>query len=64
MKGDRVALATSEEVPIGTWFEAEIITRNPKLDEIVVKALNNGAIKGIGQWRNSSRGVFRWEEVA
>ena len=63
MKGERIALATSEQLPAGTAFEVEIITLAPKLDELVVKCLDYGAQKGIGQWRNSGKGRFVWEEI-
>lgn len=60
-KGERVALATSEEVPAGTTFICEITTLDKKLDGLMVKCLDNGANKGIGQWRNSGKGRFSWE---
>lgn len=63
MRGERVALATSEEVPAGTTFEVEITTLSPKLDELMRKCLDRGAEKGIGQWRNSGKGRFTWEEI-
>jgi hypothetical protein len=64
MRGERVALATSEEVPAGTTFECEITTLDPKLDALMVKCLDYGANKGIGQWRNSGKGRFTWVEIA
>lgn len=63
MKGERVALATSEEVPRGTVIEFEITTLAPALDDLLRKCLDYGARKGIGQWRNSGKGRFTWEEV-
>lgn len=64
MRGARIALATSEEVPAGTTIEVEITTLHKKLDELIVKCLDNGAQKGIGQWRNSGKGRFEWELIA
>ena len=64
MRGERVALATSEEVPAGTTFECEISTLDNKLSELMVKCLDYGANKGLGQWRNSGKGRFTWEEIA
>lgn len=63
MRGERIALATSEEIPAGTTFECEITTFDKKLDELMIKCLNNGANKGIGQWRNSGKGRFTWVEI-
>lgn len=63
MKGERVALATSEEAPRGTVIEFEVETLDKKLDDLVRKCLDFGAKKGIGQWRNSGKGRFAWEEV-
>lgn len=63
MQGERVALASSETVPAGTTFICEIRTLNPQLDDLVRKCLDYGALKGIGQWRNSGKGRFTWEEV-
>lgn len=62
-KGDRIALAHSETAPEGTCIEFEVTCMNPKLEELVVKALNYGIHKGIGQWRNSGKGRFTWVEV-
>ncbi len=61
MRGERVALATSEQVPAGTVCFVEINTLDKKLDELMQKCLDYGVNKGVGQWRNSGRGRFRWE---
>ena len=63
MKGERVSLASSETMPAGTAFEVEIKTLTPALDDLMVKCLDYGALKGLGQWRNSGKGRFTWEEV-
>jgi len=63
MKGERVSLASSETVPAGTTFECEIETLSPALADLVVDCLNYGKLKGMGQWRNSGKGRFTWEEV-
>lgn len=64
MRGERVALASSETVPAGTSFEIEIRTLAATLDELMVKCLDYGALKGIGQWRNSGKGRFSWEDIS
>jgi len=63
MKGERVALATSEEAPAGTMIEFELRTLDKKLDEYMIECLDYGKNKGMGQWRNSGRGRFVWEEI-
>lgn len=62
MRGERVSLASSETIPAGVSFVVEITTLAPALDELVEKALDYGALKGLGQWRNSGKGRFSWEK--
>jgi len=61
MQGERVALASSETVPAGTTFEFEVTTLAPALEDMLKAALDYGALKGIGQWRNSGKGRFSYE---
>ena len=63
MKGDRVTLATSEALPAGVVMEFEVETLDPKLDELIVKCLDFGSKKGLGQWRNSGKGTFAWIKI-
>lgn len=63
MKGERVSLASSETVPAATTFECEITTLAPALSDMMKDCLNYGAMKGLGQWRNSGKGRFSWVEV-
>jgi uncharacterized protein (DUF2249 family) len=63
-RGPRNALACSEKVPRGSIIEFSIEWLNPKFEEWIRRALDFGAKKGIGQWRNSGMGRFTWEEVA
>lgn len=60
MQGERVCLATSEQVPAGTWFTCEITVLDARLDDLIPECLNYGAFKGLGQWRNSGKGRFSW----
>lgn len=64
MRGERIALARSEMAPLGTIVEVEISVLNPKLSDFVKKWLDYGALKGIGQWRNSGMGRFSWELIS
>ena len=61
-QGERIALARSETAPIGTYFDIEILMLNEKLVKKYVKNwLDYGALRGIGQWRNSGMGRFDWK---
>lgn len=63
MQGERVALAKSESVPAGTTFTITILMLNPELEDVIREWLDYGALRGIGQWRNSGMGRFTWEEL-
>lgn len=63
MQGERVSLANSETVPEGAVIE---FTVNCLVDDdidLVREWLNYGRYNGIGQWRNSGKGRFLWEEL-
>ena len=62
-QGERIALAHSETVPIGTWFECEIKLLDPKLEAIIEEWLDYGALRGMGCWRNSGKGRFTWAKA-
>lgn len=64
MKGERISLARSEELPEGTTCEIEISTMNQNLWPYIKDALDYGELKGTLQWRNSGKGRFTWDEVA
>lgn len=63
MQGERIALASSEALPAGTWFECEIEMLDPSLEGFVREALDYGKLFGISQWRSSGKGRFEWEEI-
>lgn len=63
MQGERVALATSETAPAGTWILVELTMLDDGLEKFVLEALDYGALLGIGQWRNSGKGRFTWEKA-
>jgi hypothetical protein len=62
-QGERVALARSEAIAAGSYIEIEIDTLDEKLQKHVKEWLDYGALRGIGQWRNSGKGRFLWEEI-
>lgn len=64
MQGPRVALAHSESVPAGSTCEFTINLLDDSLEDAVRECLNYGKLRGLGQWRNSGKGRFEWEEVA
>ena len=62
-QGERVALANSETIPEGSKIEFSVIYFAEDHRKAVVEWLNYGVLKGIGQWRNSGKGKFVWEEL-
>lgn len=63
MQGPRVALAHSETVPAGSWMEFTINMLDDSLEGIVRECLDYGRLRGLGQWRNSSKGTILWDEL-
>ena len=62
-KGDRTALARSEAAPAGTKIQIEILLLKPSLKKYVINWFDYGILRGLGQWRNSGMGRFRWAEI-
>lgn len=62
-QGERVSIAKSETVPAGPTIEFEITCLDPKLEDMVRECLDYGKLRGLGQWRNSGKGRYTWEEV-
>lgn len=73
-QGPRIALADSETVPAGTTFRFEItllqlLKKESKtkkssaaieLSDYVMEWLDYGMLRGMGQWRNSGKGRFKY----
>lgn len=62
-QGERISLANSETIPVGTELEFSIITLIDSDMSAVREWLDYGALHGFGCWRNSSKGRFIWEEL-
>ena len=61
-QGERIALASSETLPAGVTLKFEIRLLDEKLETVVKEWLEYGALRGLGQWRNSGKGRFEWKE--
>lgn len=62
-QGERIALANSETAPAFTSIEIEIMCMTKDMYDLARECLDYGALRGIGQWRNSGKGRFVWEEI-
>lgn len=60
-QGERVSLANSEQIPDGSTCEFEIVLLDDSHEKVVLEWLDYGALRGIGQWRNSGRGKFTYD---
>lgn len=61
--GERTAINSSEFIPAGSRCKLRIGMTNKVWKKAVEEWLNYGLVRGIGQWRNSSSGLFRWREL-
>lgn len=59
-QGERVALAISEEIPAGASIEMTVTCLDDAHMAAVEEWLDYGALRGIGQWRNSGKGRFTY----
>ena len=62
-QGERISLADSETVPAGSTVEFTIKVLDDSLMKYVIDWLDYGEFNGIGQWRNSGKGRFKWTEI-
>lgn len=62
-QGERVSLAISEEIPAGAIVEFSVVCLADSHEAAVREWLDYGRYSGIGQWRNSGKGRFEWEEL-
>lgn len=63
MKGERVALASSEEAPAGTTMDFSVTTLCPGLDQALKECWKYAELRFMGAWRNSGKGTAVVEEV-
>ena len=60
-QGERIAIANSETVPAGAYIDAEIVLLSSEYEAAVIEWLDYGALRGIGCWRNASKGRFEYQ---
>ena len=63
MQGERVSLASSDEVPAGAVLTFDVVCLDESHKAAVREWLDYGILRGLGQWRNSGKGRFEWEEL-
>jgi len=63
MRGERISLARSEIIPIGTKFKVEITCRNKELEPYIKRWLDDGIDNGMLQFRTGGYGRFKWREL-
>lgn len=75
MRGERIALASSELLPVGTTcrFDVILLQSPPKSgpktklavfdEDLIAQCLNLGKLTGLGQWRSGGWGRFTWERL-
>ena len=62
-QGERVTLANSETAPMGSEQEFDVKLLKSSMFPVVVEWLQYGELRGIGQWRNSGMGRFKFAIV-
>lgn len=62
-QGERIALANSESIPALTTVTFTIKVLADEMMEHVKRWLDYGELNGLGQWHNSGKGRFLWEEL-
>lgn len=58
--GERSAIAISEVMPPMSSIKFEVLMTNKNLRPVIEEWLDYGLVRGLGQWRNSGIGTFRW----
>lgn len=60
-QGERIALASSEEIHAGAQIEFAIVCLSSEHVAAVMEWLDYGFYRGLSQWRNSGKGRFVYE---
>ena len=61
LRAQTASLANSEQIPAGSTCEFEIVLLDDSHEKVVREWLDYGALRGIGQWRNSGKGRYTYE---
>lgn len=61
-QGERISLANSETIPVGSSITFEITALNKIHEKAIREWLDYGKLRGLSQWRNSGKGRFEWRE--
>ncbi len=59
-QGERIALARSDTCPPGTTLEFTLTVLGVVKEPLLREWFDYGALRGLGQWRNSGVGVFTY----
>lgn len=62
-QGERVALSCSESIAAGSTLEFTITALSKDMMAYVLEWLDYGKFNGLGQWHNSGKGRFTWEDI-
>lgn len=60
-QGERISLASSETVPVGSSLEFTVKLFDESLEGFILECLDYGVYRGLGQWRNSGKGLFTYQ---
>jgi len=60
-QGEKTALANSETIPAGAHIDITVNLLDPAHEPVLLEWLDYGELRGIGQWRNSGKGRFKYE---
>jgi len=62
-QGERVSLASSDEIPAGATMTFDVVCLDDSHVAAVREWLDYGILRGLGQWRNSGKGRYVWDEI-